>query len=980
MPGTTDPLKDISTDLALLRSALVQSKRLEIEMEKSESRFQALFDASPAPVWIIEDHRFIECNKAAVEILGYTDKDALKNTHPSALSPEFQPDGESSFAKAERMMELARTKGFNRFEWVHLRADGSPFHAEVTLSPIELHGHPGIYCVWHDITERKQQQDRIRELLEEQRLIFENAQVGILLLKNRLILKCNQHIADMIGVASPKELEGQTTEILYGSSEAYEAVGRTAYAQLANQGFASFETELQRRDGTRIWALLTGRSIDPAAVFAAPSIWVYADITERKRADLTLQQSKQRFAKTFESCPLAASISLLENGCFIEVNTAYERHFGWTKTDLIGRTSLEVGFWTSEARTAWVRAMQQAGRLEDYEAIWVHKNGQRRYVSLSSEIIDLDGKTCILVYVTDITDRKHAEADLRIAAAAFDSQEGMVITDADNVILRVNQAFTELTGYAAEEVVGKKPNIFRSDRHDDAFYRSMWESIIATGRWQGEIWDRRKNGEVYPKWLTISAVRDAAGIVTHYIGTQFDITDRKQAEERIQSLAFYDQLTGLANRHSLNEQLAQAVRLAARNGHSFALMLLDLDNFKAVNDSLGHHVGDQLLVAVAKRLVAAVRHSDLVTRLGGDEFVILLPDITSPSDVAHVAEKILTTIPAPYRIDSHMLRTSPSIGICLYPDDATESLELLQRADTAMYHAKANGRNQYQFFKEEYQLAAIRRLALEAELHQAIAEQQFLLHYQPQIDLRNGRPVGVEALIRWQHPERGLVSPVYFIPIAEETGLILQIGDWVLEEACRQLAVWQDRGIDQICVSVNLTASQFLDRSLPARIQGLLSQYNVPAERLKLEVTESMSMASPEQTISSMKELTACGLSLSIDDFGTGYSSLAYLKLLPLSELKIDRSFVKDIETDQNDADICDVTVLLAHKLGLNVVAEGVETEAQLTYLLSIGCEKVQGYFFSRPLPAEEAESYIRNNPGIARLGTIDLWTGTESN
>lgn len=624
--------------------------------------------------------------------------------------------------------------------------------------------------------------------------------------------------------------------------------------------------------------------------------------------------------------------------------------------------------------------MQQAGRLEDYEAIWVHKNGQRRYVSLSSEIIDLDGKTCILVYVTDITDRKHAEADLRIAAAAFDSQEGMVITDADNVILRVNQAFTELTGYAAEEVVGKKPNIFRSDRHDDAFYRSMWESIIATGRWQGEIWDRRKNGEVYPKWLTVSAVRDAAGIVTHYIGTQFDITDRKQAEERIQSLAFHDQLTGLANRHSLNEQLAQAVRLAARNGHSFALMLLDLDNFKAVNDSLGHHVGDQLLVAVAKRLVAAVRHSDLVTRLGGDEFVILLPDITSPSDVAHVAEKILTTIPAPYRIDSHMLRTSPSIGICLYPDDATESLELLQRADTAMYHAKANGRNQYQFFKEEYQLAAIRRLALEAELHQAIAEQQFLLHYQPQIDLRNGRPVGVEALIRWQHPERGLVSPVYFIPIAEETGLILQIGDWVLEEACRQLAVWQDRGIDQICVSVNLTASQFLDRSLPARIQGLLSQYNVPAERLKLEVTESMSMASPEQTISSMKELTACGLSLSIDDFGTGYSSLAYLKLLPLSELKIDRSFVKDIETDQNDADICDVTVLLAHKLGLNVVAEGVETEAQLTYLLSIGCEKVQGYFFSRPLPAEEAESYIRNNPGIARLGTIDLWTGTESN
>ncbi|CAG0963436.1 hypothetical protein RHDC4_00832, partial [Rhodocyclaceae bacterium] len=876
-----------------------------------------------------------------------------KNTHPSALSPVFQPDGERSFAKAERMMDIAREKGFNRFEWVHLRADGSPFHAEVTLSPLELQSRQCIYCVWHDITERKTQETRIRELLEEQRLIFENAhvgilvvqnrrilkcnqriadmfgyaspreieghsterfypsaaafkaigkegyaqlakdgvanfecelrrrdgtplwviqtgrslnpeapldspsiwvytdnterrntdlalrqsrqmlsaafescpvaasiastedgriieananyerdlgwkreeilgktsmeiglwphqaareawleamrndgrlinyetvwlhkdgsprnvslsseiteldgiscilayitditarkrqearivelleeqrlifenaQVGILLLKNRRILKCNQHIADMIGVNGPRELEGQTTEVLYGDRETYEAVGQEGYEQLTRQGYASLETELRRRDGTRVWALLTGRSLDPGAVLAAPSIWVYTDITARKLSDLAVQQSKQRFATAFESCPLAASISRLADGRFIEVNAGYERHFGWTKDDLIGRTSLEVGFWTREARAAWVAAVRaHAGRLEDYEAVWIHKNGEHRLASLSSEIIEIDGTPCILVYVTDITERKRAEADLRLAAAAFDSQEGMVITDADNTILRVNQAFTALTGYAAEEVIGRKPNIFKSDRHDDAFYRAMWESIATTGQWQGEIWDRRKNGEVYPKWLTISAVRDAAGTVTHYIGTQFDITERKQAEEKIQSLAYHDQLTGLANRHSLNEQLAHAVRLAARNGQSFAVMLLDLDNFKAINDSLGHHVGDQLLVAVARRLVASVRESDLVARLGGDEFVILLPAIASPADAAHVAEKILAALPAPCRIGGHELRTSPSIGICLYPDDAATGLDLLQRADAAMYHAKGNGRNQYQFFKE----------------------------------------------------------------------------------------------------------------------------------------------------------------------------------------------------------------------------------------------------------------------------------------
>ncbi|GAB1393730.1 hypothetical protein MASR1M60_18940 [Rhodocyclaceae bacterium] len=573
---------------------------------------------------------------------------------------------------------------------------------------------------------------------------------------------------------------------------------------------------------------------------------------------------------------------------------------------------------------------------------------------------------------------RRSEEQLRIAAAAFESQQSMIITDANSVILRVNRAFTETTGYAAEELIGKTPRLFKSDRHDGAFYREMWQTLASTGSWQGEIWDQRKNGEVYPKWLTISAVKNEQGEVTHYIGTQMDITERKKAEARIESLAFYDQLTGLANRTHLSEQLTQTVRLSTRNGKPFALMLLDLDNFKGINDSLGHHVGDQLLVQVAKRLVQAVRQSDLVARLGGDEFVIILPDIESPADAAHVADKILFALSEPCRLEEHELRTSTSIGICIYPDDATETHDLLQKADAAMYHAKARGRGNYQFFEEKIQEAAVQRLSVESDLRKAIRNQEFVLHYQPQLDLRTGRLCGVEALLRWQHPERGMIPPLDFLPIAEESGLIEQIGDWVMAEAAQQLAEWRRMGLDEIKMSINLSAAQFSNPGLPVRISAIIEYAGLPPHSLDLEITESMTMQAPDQAITMMRVLSRNQISLSIDDFGTGYSSMSYLKMFPINTLKIDRSFVKDIETDPHDADICDVTVLLAHRLGLDVVAEGVETEAQLKYLLSIGCEKIQGYLISKPLPAKAAEAFIRSRPKISNLGTTELWAHKE--
>ena len=653
----------------------------------------------------------------------------------------------------------------------------------------------------------------------------------------------------------------------------------------------------------------------------------------------------------------------------IEVNPAFEAQTGVTMQAVAGKLATEA-YGTAEAPYLEIYARVAETRLPtQFETYFAP---MRKWFRIRAYATQAHSFATVF---EDITERKRVEEVTQTMASVFsNSNEAIVITDADNRIIAVNAAFSKLTGYSRDEVIGADPKVLAAGKTERGTYEEMWRSIEASNGWAGELWDRRKSGEVYPKWLSISVVRDASGKVINYIGNFVDISERKASEERVRHLAHFDALTDLPNRFSLQERLEQALGFARRNGMRLALMLLDLDHFKSINDTLGHHAGDQLLTQVAGRLTASVRDSDLVARLGGDEFVIILPSIDVPADAAHAADKILKAIAEPYLIDGQVLRTSPSIGICLYPDDAGEGQDLLKKADVAMYHAKSRGRANYQFFTEQMHAAAVQRIAIEADLRSGLERGEFSLHYQAQLDLRVGRVVGVEALLRWHHPQRGWVAPGEFIPIAEETGLILPLGDWVLRQACRQLAQWRSRGMSGVRMSVNLSASQFLDRALPGRIQDVLVSHGLGPGSLDLEVTESMSMKSPAETIAMMRVLTGYGLSLSIDDFGTGYSSLSYLKLFPISTLKIDRSFVKDIETDPNDADICDVTVLLAHKLGLEVVAEGVETEAQLKYLLSIGCEKIQGYLISRPLPADQAEAFIRAAPPLAGLGTVEMW------
>lgn len=562
---------------------------------------------------------------------------------------------------------------------------------------------------------------------------------------------------------------------------------------------------------------------------------------------------------------------------------------------------------------------------------------------------------------TDISERRRKEERLQLAETVFEhSPEAIAITDLAHRIVSVNRAYESLTGLSAERARGA---IFQPcEDEGPGSGEALWAIVNAQGEWSGETVGRRADGTTYPRAMTISGVRDPVRHeLKHFIVMFSDITERKHAEAHIQHLAYRDTLTGLANRFSLDVRLQQSVADARRSQHQLAVLFLDLDRFKHINDSLGHAIGDELLMQVGHRLRTAVREADTVARLGGDEFVVVLQNVNGANDAAHVATKLLERLSAPYLVTGNELHTTPSIGISLFPDDTGDPTALMRNADTAMYHAKAAGRARFQFYTAEMNRAATERLDLERKLRKAVAGNEFELWYQPQFAAADGRPTGVEALVRWRHPEDGLIPPGRFIPIAEETGIIGDIGNWVLEEACRQARAWIDEGLPPLRMSVNLSVRQLRDATLATRVRETLARTGLPAGRLELEITESSVMDRPDEAVALLRSLKTLGLELAIDDFGTGHSSLSYLKLFPLDHLKIDRSFVSDIEFDPNDAAIVAAAVSLAHNLGLTVIAEGVETATQVERLRGLGCDELQGYHFSKPLPAAEAENLLRS-------------------
>lgn len=573
----------------------------------------------------------------------------------------------------------------------------------------------------------------------------------------------------------------------------------------------------------------------------------------------------------------------------------------------------------------------------------------------------LDGKIIgVLKSVNDITEIKRAEASEQLATMVFDNcSEGMVVTDADINIIAVNPAFTKLTGYKPEDVLGKTPSILKSGRHDKKFYETMWRKIKATGHWEGEIWNRRKDGEIYAEWLTINSIYKDDGSVRRRVALFSDITSRKQNEELIWKQANFDSLTGLPNRRMFRDRLEHAIKNSSRTGHYLALMFIDLDHFKEVNDGLGHEIGDQLLKDAAERLVSCVRETDTVARLGGDEFTIILGEMTSDYNIDHVAQNVLRKIAQPFHINGNIAHISASIGTTIYPNDADTAAEMLINADQAMYYSKENGRNCASYFDAAIKLAMEHKMRLGADLRNAVAGDQFNVLYQPIIDMETGQIVKAEALVRWHHPERGLIQPVDFIPLAEEIGAILEIGAWVLRTACRQTIAWRENGLPHFKIAVNVSARQFQQLNFPEIVREALLETGLPADDLELEITEGMLMSDIGHAVDSIKVLREIGVHISEDDFGTGYSSLSYLKQFPIHTLKIDQSFIRDMASDPNDAALVSAIVAMANSLGMAVVAEGVETQEQLTMLRDKGCQQCQGFLFSKPLSVNDFASYL---------------------
>jgi len=825
--------RDVQQRNARLETEMNERLRVEMALREEEKRFRLLFDSSPDPAWIIESNRFVECNVAAARILGYESGAAMMFVHPAKLSPEFQPDGESSFTKAERMMALAVANGVHRFEWVHRRANGSEFPAEVTLSAFSLQGRQAIYCVWRDITARKEAEEDLRASRSLLAAIIDSAGAVIYVFDTagRLLL-CNRQFEKVVGTS------------------------RTAMLGKARREFM------------------------PEAV-----------ASEHERNDRQVIVTSQR--------------------------TAFEEHT-------------------------------------------IGPNGVHHYLTVKCPIVDSGGINAVVGISTDITERKQNEERLKLAAAVLAATaDGVMVTDVQARIVSVNRAFTEITGYSEDEVRGHKANMLKSDRHDAAFYQALWASLAQSDVWQGELWNRRKTGEIYPEWLTISAVRNDQGEVTHYVGVFSDISAIKRTQRALEHLAHFDPLTDLPNRVLFQDRLTQAMGHAQRHQCGIAVLVLDLDGFKTVNDSLGHPVGDHLLQAVALRLRECIRAEDTVARLGGDEFALILTNLRDGADAIEVVRKILGSVEKPFDLDGLVTMLSASIGIAVYPADGETPTELVRNADTAMYGAKEAGRNIYRFYQPTMTHRAQTKLHNAAALRRAIDRCEFEVWFQPQIALRSGRMTGSEALLRWRDPERGLVPPAEFIPLAERTGLIVAIGEQVLEQVVRYMQRWRKAGLGFGKVAVNVSAPQIERGDFVATLRRLLATEDLPPGCLEIEVTESLIMENAAHAREVLLAVQALGITTAVDDFGTGYSSLSYLKELPIDKLKIDRAFVGGLPDEQKDATITRTIIAMAHSLGFRVTAEGVETAAQRRFLEREGCEEAQGYLFSRPLPADAFEAWL---------------------
>ena len=675
-----------------------------------------------------------------------------------------------------------------------------------------------------------------------------------------------------------------------------------------------------------------------------------------------IQASEQRVRRILETTQ-EGFIMVDLDGVLVEVNPAFARMMGTTAKHLVGHPLLDFTTGRHQAQLVDELRRRQRGEQSSYEIELTRPDGSNLPCKLSATPIldDQGGVSGGFALVSDLSSRKEHEAYVRQVLAMFENTaDGVLMTDASGNIVSVNPAFTKITGYSEAEALGRNPRFLQSERHDRAFYQQLWAEAASTNHWQGEIWNRRKNGEIYPEWLTISVVKDDAGQVQSYVGVFSDISHIKRSEEKLERMAHYDPLTDLPNRALLGAHLAHALDRATRKKEKLAVMVLDLDGFKTVNDSLGHPAGDLLLQQIADRLQEVLRREDTVARMGGDEFAIVIESLGPGTDPGKIAEKVIQAVSVPVDLQGHSALVTASVGIALFPDDGPDATSLIKAADTAMYASKQAGRNTLRFHHPDMARAAHQRLTLEHGLRRAIEQGELEVWYQPQFEVASSRLVGAEALVRWRDPEHGLIPPNDFIPLAEETGLILPLGEWVLRQTCLNARRWLGQGLDCGNLSVNVAGLQIERGDFYATVQQVLAETGLDAQRLALEITESFLLRNADQAMAVVAKLNELGVKVAIDDFGTGYSSLSYLKYLRADKLKIDQQFVRDLPDDHDDAAITRAVIALGHSLGFKIIAEGVETEAQRAFLHGEGCEEAQGYFYSKPLAEAEFEAFLR--------------------
>lgn len=945
----------------------LRGQRRELELGH---RFRQMFEHHASTMLLIdpEGGAIVDANAAAGEFYGYPVETlrTMQIGQINTLSP--------AEVTAERKRAVRQER--DHFVFPHRLASGEIRTVEVRSSPISIDKRTLLFSIVSDVTERLKMEHALKESEQRYRALVDLAPEGVVVHSAGKLDYINQAGAAVFGATSPAELIGKPISDFVHPDFWERVTQRMAQVQQSGQAIGREQMVLKRLDGTDI-------DVETAAVPIVSdgkrvSLTVFRDITESKRQAQAIVASERRLRSILEASPVPCMLADFHNRLHY-VNPAFVSSFGYSLEG--GLTALSwwqqaypepsyreslLAAWQQEAQASLV----SASPFREMEVNITCANGQIRTVVISAAPLPDSADDEVVITFFDITERKRMEEMQRIAASAFESQQGMFVTDAHQVILRVNKMFTEITGYSAKEALGQTPHLLSSGRHDAAFYAAMWESIGRSGVWLGEIYNRRKNGRVYPQNLSVSAVKNEAGLVTHYVGAFSDVTAHKAAEEQIEAMSFSDLLTGLPNRRHLAVLLQKAMIGAGQRKSNAALLLLDLDHFQKLNDAFGRDCGDLVLNQVAKLLKTCVREVDYIARVGGDEFGVLIESLGSdPLEATGraetVAREILRALAQPFAIGTVEFYCSASIGITMLGEQDRTVDETLEHAELAMYHAKAGGRDTLRFFDPQMQAVVSARMALEMDLRQAIAGQQFLLYYQAQVN-EQYVITGVEVLVRWRHPERGMVSPADFIPLAEETGLILPIGNWVLESACEQLALWaQQSELAHLSLAINVSARQFRESSFVAQVLAALERTGANPQRLKLELTESILLADVADVINKMSILKTKGIGFAIDDFGTGYSSLAYLKQLPIEKLKIDQSFVRNILIASNEVAITKAIIAMADSLGLSVIAEGVETRAQCELLASLGCHNYQGYLFSRPVPVAEFELLARRGCSV---------------